>query len=134
MKTYKAYIVANGKETPIKNLTAAHKKVSHCFRVYEIVQNAITGDDEYIIAEFYGEKAKLYTEEFLNVVDPTRKCITALGHYLSTDSFEELEDAYYKLTSVIDKNKPASEYVEFADFVSDSMTVKELLNMVSFVE
>lgn len=130
MKNYVAYVVANGKETPIKQETPAHLRVPHCYRIYKVVPNALTGDDEFIVAEFYGDDAKNYTTQFLNMVDGTRKKIVALGNYLPTDNFEELEDAYYKLDSVIDKTKLAVEYVDLVQHVNDSITVKELLELI----
>jgi len=133
MKKYEAYIVANNKETPLKQATPAHYATHHCLRVYEVITDK-AGDDEFIVAEFYGKDARENTNLFLNAVDSTRISVITLGYYLSTDIFEELEDAYYKLISVVDKNKSASDYVNLADFVNDSMTVEELLYLISVAE
>lgn len=130
MKNYVAYVVANGKETPMKQKTPAHLSVPHCYRVYEIIPNTITGDDEFIVAEFYGDNAKNTTTQFLSMVDGARKRIVALGNYLPTDDFSELEDAYYKLDSVIDKTKLAAEYVDLVQHINDSITVEELLELI----
>ena len=131
MKNYLEYIVSNGKETPIKQITPAHQKAPHYYRVYETIWNTITGDDEFLVAEFYGDNAKRNAEEFLSKNDPTRRKILALGYYLPTDDFEELENAFYILDSVVDKTKRASDYVDLADCANQYISIEEILEMIS---